>query len=122
MTDILQIPRDGQVDFKNTVIIMTSNAGAGAIVSIRRSWALHRAENAKQDYEFMKNSVMNEVKQIFRPEFLNRIDETLVFHTLQKDEITKIAGLLLQELDETLQRSAFHSDASFTGFCEEMAG
>lgn len=49
-------------------------------------------------YEFMKNGVMNEVKQIFKPEFLNRIDETLVFHTLQKDEIMKIAGILLDEL------------------------
>lgn len=48
----------------------------------------------------MKNSVMNEVKQIFRPEFLNRIDETIVFHMLQKDEITQITGLLLQELEK----------------------
>lgn len=102
---LLQVLDDGhitdsqgrKVDFKNTVIIMTSNAGAGAIVSPKKL-GFASAENAKQDYEFMKNSVMNEVKQIFKPEFLNRIDETLVFHTLQKEEITKIAGLLLEEL------------------------
>lgn len=102
---LLQVLDDGhitdsqgrKVDFKNTVIIMTSNAGAGAIVSPKRL-GFASAENAKQDYEFMKNSVMNEVKQIFKPEFLNRIDETLVFHTLQKEEIAKIAGLLLEEL------------------------
>ena len=102
---LLQVLDDGhitdsqgrKVDFKNTVIIMTSNAGAGAIVSPKKLGFVS-AENAKQDYEFMKNSVMNEVKQIFKPEFLNRIDETLVFHTLQKEEIAKIAGLLLEEL------------------------
>ena len=102
---LLQVLDDGhitdsqgrKVDFKNTVIIMTSNAGAGAIVSPKKL-GFASAEDAKQDYEFMKNSVMNEVKQIFKPEFLNRIDETLVFHTLQKEEIAKIAGLLLEEL------------------------
>ena len=104
---LLQVLDDGhitdsqgrQVDFKNTVIIMTSNAGAGSIVNPKKL-GFASAENAKQDYEFMKNSVMNEVKQIFRPEFLNRIDETIVFHMLQKDEITQITGLLLQELEK----------------------
>ena len=102
---LLQVLDDGhitdsqgrKVDFKNTVIIMTSNAGAGAIVSPKKL-GFSSAEDAKHDYEFMKNGVMNEVKQIFKPEFLNRIDETLVFHTLQKDEIMKIAGILLDEL------------------------
>ena len=104
---LLQVLDDGhitdsqgrQVDFKNTVIIMTSNAGAGSIVNPKKL-GFASSENAKQDYEFMKNSVMNEVKQIFRPEFLNRIDETIVFHMLQKDEITQITGLLLQELEK----------------------
>ena len=107
---LLQVLDDGhitdsqgrKVDFKNTVVIMTSNAGAGAIVSPKKL-GFASAEDAKQDYEFMKNSVMNEVKQIFKPEFLNRIDETLVFHTLQKDEIAKIAGLLLEELTKRCQ-------------------
>ena len=102
---LLQVLDDGhitdsqgrKVDFKNTVIIMTSNAGAEAIVSPKKL-GFSSAEDAKHDYEFMKNGVMNEVKQIFKPEFLNRIDETLVFHTLQKDEIMKIAGILLDEL------------------------
>jgi len=104
---LLQVLDDGhitdsqgrKVDFKNTVIIMTSNAGASAIVSPKKL-GFASVENAKQDYEFMKNSVMNEVKQIFRPEFLNRIDETIVFHALQKEEIIRIAGMLLQELEK----------------------
>ena len=102
---LLQVLDDGhitdsqgrKVDFKNTVIIMTSNAGASSIVTPKKL-GFASADNAKQDYEFMKNSVMNEVKQIFKPEFLNRIDETIVFHMLQKDEIMKIAGMLLEEL------------------------
>lgn len=69
----------------------------------------------------MKNSVMNEVKQIFRPEFLNRIDETIVFHMLQKDEITQDHRTSAAGAGETLQKSAFHSGA-FYRFCEEMAG
>ena len=116
---LLQVLDDGhitdsqgrKVDFKNTVIIMTSNAGAGAIVSPKKL-GFASAENAKQDYEFMKNSVMNEVKQIFKPEFLNRIDETLVFHTLQKEEIAKIAGLLLEELTKRCKEQ-LSMDVSF---------
>lgn len=104
---LLQVLDDGhitdsqgrKVDFKNTVIIMTSNAGASSIVTPKRL-GFASSENAKQDYEFMKNSVMNEVKQIFKPEFLNRIDETIVFHMLQKDEIARIAGMMLRELEK----------------------
>ncbi len=104
---LLQVLDDGhitdsqgrKVDFKNTVIIMTSNAGAGAIISPKKL-GFASADNAKQDYEYMKNSVMEEVKRIFRPEFLNRIDETIVFHALQKEEIVQIAGMLLRELEK----------------------
>lgn len=104
---LLQVLDDGhitdsqgrKVDFKNTVIIMTSNAGASAIVTPKKL-GFASSEDAKQDYEFMKNSVMNEVKQIFKPEFLNRIDETIVFHMLQKEEIAKIAGMLLKDLEK----------------------
>ena len=104
---LLQVLDDGhitdsqgrKVDFKNTVIIMTSNAGAGAIISPKKL-GFASADNAKQDYEYMKNSVMEEVKRIFRPEFLNRIDETIVFHALQKEEIIQIAGMLLKELEK----------------------
>lgn len=107
---LLQVLDDGhitdsqgrKVDFKNTVIIMTSNAGASAIVAPKKL-GFASSEDARQDYEFMKNSVMNEVKQIFKPEFLNRIDETIVFHMLQKDEIEKIAGMLLKELEKRCQ-------------------
>ncbi len=108
---LLQVLDDGhitdsqgrKVNFKNTVIIMTSNAGAGAIISPKKL-GFASAENARQDYEFMKNSVMNEVKKIFRPEFLNRIDETIVFHALQKEEISRIAGMLLLELEKRCYR------------------
>ena len=87
------------MDFKNTVIIMTSNAGASAIVTPKKL-GFASVEDAKQDYEHMKSSVMNEVKHIFKPEFLNRIDETIVFHMLQPDEIAQIAGLLLRDLEK----------------------
>ena len=104
---LLQVLDDGhitdsqgrKVDFKNTVIIMTSNAGANAIVSPKKL-GFASVEDSKQDYEFMKNGVMKEVKQIFKPEFLNRIDETIVFHMLQKEEIVQIANLLLKELEK----------------------
>lgn len=116
---LLQVLDDGhitdsqgrKVDFKNTVIIMTSNAGAGSIISPKKL-GFASAEDAKQDYEFMKNSVMNEVKQIFRPEFLNRIDETIVFHVLQKEEIVRIAGMLLDELEKRC-REQLSVDVSF---------
>ena len=99
---LLQVLDDGhitdsqgrQVDFKNTVIIMTSNAGAGSIVNPKKL-GFASSENAKQDYEFMKNSVMNEVKQIFRPEFLNRIDEIIVFRQLTEENIRSIARRML---------------------------
>ena len=108
---LLQVLDDGhitdsqgrRVDFKNTVIIMTSNAGASAIVTPKKL-GFASSEDARQDYEFMKNSVMNEVKQLFRPEFLNRIDEVIVFHMLQKDEISRIAGMLLDELEKRCER------------------
>lgn len=116
---LLQVLDDGhitdsqgrKVDFKNTVIIMTSNAGAGAIMTPKKL-GFASANDAKQDYEFMKNSVMNEVKQIFRPEFLNRIDETIVFHALQKEEIARIAGMLLRELEKRC-RDQLNIEVSF---------
>lgn len=85
-----------KVDFRNTILIMTSNAGAQAIQNGRRLG--FGAADAKADYEAMKGSVMEEVKRIFRPEFLNRIDETIVFHSLSKEEIRKIVTLLLKDL------------------------
>lgn len=102
---LLQVLDDGRitdsqgrvVDFKNTVIIMTSNAGANAIISPKKL-GFGAKEDAKADYERMKASVMEEVKRIFKPEFLNRIDDITVFHTLKEEHLKKIVGLLQKEL------------------------
>ena len=86
-----------KVDFKNTILIMTSNAGAQAILSPKRL-GFGAGDDAKANYEAMKDSVMNEVRRIFKPEFLNRIDDTIVFHSLSREEIRRIVTLLLKDL------------------------
>ena len=99
---LLQILEDGrltdsqgrQVDFKNTIIIMTSNAGANRIVSPKTLGFLQQ-EDAAADYKRMQEGVMEEVKHIFKPEFINRIDEILVFHMLTKEDIHQIAANML---------------------------
>ena len=104
---LLQVLDDGhitdshgrKVDFRNTVIIMTSNAGAKSIIEPKKLGFMQK-EDAEQDYKRMKSNVMEEVKQIFRPEFLNRIDEIIVFHTLGPDEMKKIVGLMCKEVVE----------------------
>lgn len=88
-----------KVDFKNTILIMTSNAGAQSIVAPKHL-GFGAGLDEKKNYEAMKGSVMEEVRRIFKPEFLNRIDETIVFHALTKDEIYSITGLLLSELQK----------------------
>ena len=101
---MLQILDDGhvtdsqgrKVDFKNTIIIMTSNAGAQAIIEPKKLGFASK-EDASKDYEFMKNGVMEEVKRIFKPEFLNRIDETIVFRALTKDDMKEIAALQVKQ-------------------------
>ncbi len=101
---LLQVLDDGhitdsqgrKVNFANTVIIMTSNAGAQAIIDPKRL-GFNAKEDAADDYKRMKSSVINEIKLIFRPEFLNRIDEILVFHPLGKDEMKRIVGLMCRE-------------------------
>ena len=93
---------DGQgrvVNFKNCIIIMTSNAGAQAIIEPKKLGFMS-GDNEKQDYERMKSNVMEEVRRLFKPEFLNRIDEIMVFHTLNKEHIRKIVGLLLKNLEK----------------------
>lgn len=100
---LLQILDDGhvtdaqgrKVDFKNTIIIMTSNAGASRIMEPKRLGFSGDASEEK-DHEFMKSGVMEEVKRLFKPEFLNRIDDMIVFHALTKEEIKEIADLLLR--------------------------
>ena len=102
---LLQVLDDGRitdsqgrtVDFKNTIIIMTSNAGASSIIEPKRL-GFGADEDEKQDHERMKNSVMEEVRRIFKPEFLNRIDETIVFRALNKDDMKHIVTLLVKEL------------------------
>ena len=86
-----------KVDFKNTILIMTSNAGAQAIQNPKRL-GFGSGDDAKANYEAMKGSVMSEIRRIFKPEFLNRIDDTIVFHSLSRDEIRKIVTLLLKDL------------------------
>ena len=107
---LLQILEDGhvtdaqgrKVSFKNTIIIMTSNAGAGRIVSPKHL-GFGTGEDENADYQKMKESVMEEVKRIFKPEFINRIDEILVFHTLTKENIEQIVRILLRGLNKRLQ-------------------
>ena len=88
-----------KVDFKNTIIIMTSNAGAQAIIEPKRL-GFGSKEDEKQDHQKMKDSVMEEVKRIFKPEFLNRIDETIVFRALNKDDMKHIVTIMVKELQK----------------------
>ncbi len=88
-----------KIDFKNTILIMTSNAGAQSIIAPKHL-GFGAGDDEKKNYETMRASVMEEVHRIFKPEFLNRIDEILVFHQLSEDNIRDIAGLLLTELSE----------------------
>ena len=100
---LLQVLDDGhitdaqgrKIDFKNTIIIMTSNAGAENIISPKRL-GFGTATDAKADYAFMKGRVMDEVKHLFKPEFLNRIDEIIVFHQLNREHMKGIADIMLR--------------------------
>lgn len=102
---LLQVLDDGhitdaqgrKVNFKNTVIIMTSNAGASRIVS-PKLLGFSSSNDAKASYEHMKQGVMEEVKRVFKPEFLNRIDDTIVFHALQKEDLKQIVVIMLNEI------------------------
>ena len=101
---LLQILDDGhitdaqgrKVDFKNTILIMTSNAGAENIISPKRL-GFSSESGEKADYAFMKERVMEEVRRMFKPEFLNRIDETIVFHALSKEDMGRIVGYFYPE-------------------------
>ncbi len=88
-----------KIDFKNTILIMTSNAGAQSIIAPKHL-GFGAGDDEKKNYETMRSSVMEEVHRIFKPEFLNRIDEIIVFHQLSEDNILDIAGLLLKELQD----------------------
>ena len=100
---LLQVLDDGyitdsqgrKIDFRNTVIIMTSNAGAKAIVEPKKL-GFAAKEDPQDDYKKMKSNVMDEVKQLFRPEFLNRIDEIIVFHALSAENLKKNCRIIVQ--------------------------
>ncbi|MGI6021435.1 MAG: ATP-dependent Clp protease ATP-binding subunit [Lachnospiraceae bacterium] len=87
-----------KVDFKNTCIIMTSNAGAQSIIEPKKLGFSSSENEELKDYERMKNGVMDEIKRLFRPEFLNRLDDIIVFKPLNKKEIYEIVGLMIKEL------------------------
>lgn len=102
---LLQVLDDGhitdaqgrRVSFKNTIIIMTSNAGAQNIISPKRL-GFTSVVDEEEDYKKMKEGVMDEVKRIFRPEFINRIDEIIVFHSLTKENIKDIVGIMVKNI------------------------
>lgn len=102
---LLQVLDDGhitdaqgrKIDFKNTVIIMTSNAGAENIISPKRL-GFGAAADEKADYKLMKDRVMEEVKKLFKPEFINRIDEIIVFHPLNKTHMKDIVTIMMKDI------------------------
>ncbi len=109
---LLQLLDDGRltdakgrtVDFKNTVIIMTSNVGASTIKKQKTlGFAASSTNEEKNEYEKMKENVMDELKKTFRPEFLNRIDEIIVFHSLNKEHIKEIVSLMINSLSKRLE-------------------
>jgi len=116
---LLQILEDGRltdsqgrvVDFRNAVIIMTSNVGARLITEPKRL-GFGGSDEKSKNYEEMKNNVMGELKKTFRPEFLNRVDEIIVFHTLDEEHIRKIVGLMIETLSKRLKQNEITLDVS----------
>ena len=104
---LLQVLDDGhitdaqgrKINFKNTILIMTSNAGAENIISPKRL-GFTSVDDEKENYKFMKDRVMEEVKKIFKPEFINRIDEIMVFHPLNKENMKEIVTIMLRGIDK----------------------
>ncbi len=116
---LLQILEDGvltdthgrKVDFKNTIVIMTSNVGADFIE--KQSQLGFKTENdEKANYEQMKDNVMSQLRKTFRPEFLNRLDEIIVFHSLNKEHIKKIVDLMLDDLRDRLEEKEIELEMS----------
>jgi len=127
---LLQVLDDGhitdaqgrRINFKNTVIIMTSNIGARSIISPKKlGFVAH--DDKERSYEDMKKTVMDEVKNVFRPEFLNRIDDIIVFHPLDNDDIQKITRLMLEEtagrIKQNMEIELTYSDALVVCIAEE---
>jgi len=116
---LLQVLDDGRltdaqghvIDFKNTVIIMTSNVGA-ELIRKETSIGFVSRDDVKQGYDKMKDKVLDEMKKKFRPEFLNRIDETIVFRPLSKEDLSKIVDIMLDDLNERLGEKGISLSAS----------
>jgi ATP-dependent Clp protease ATP-binding subunit ClpC len=124
---LLQILEDGRltdskgktVNFKNTIIIMTSNVGASTIKKQKSMGFAFGDEGVKQnEYEKMKENIMEELRRSFRPEFLNRIDDIIVFHQLQEEDLKQIVKLMLDTVSERLREQEI--DINFTGESEEL--
>src|SRR5690554_2539157 len=106
---LLQVLEDGRltdskgrtVDFRNTVLIMTSNVGAQELK--RNKYVGFTLGDEDQDFKAMKSKVMDELKKAFRPEFLNRIDETIVFHSLESKHLAEIVNLMIEQLQKRLK-------------------
>ena len=126
---LLQVLDDGRitdsqgrkVDFSNTVIIMTSNAGAKAIVEPKKL-GFATGDDPAGDYRRMKQNVMDEVKTLFRPEFLNRIDETIVFHALDRSHMKKIVTMLCRNLSKRLVQESFKTSGRADGYPSHAPG
>ena len=109
---LLQVLEDGiltdsqgrRVNFKNTIIVMTSNIGAKLITESKTSFGFMQTTSDKEDFEKTKDTVLSELKKEFKPEFLNRVDETVVFNKLTKENMQKITQKLLLELKERVEK------------------
>ncbi len=123
---LLQVLDDGvltdssrrRVDFKNTVIIMTSNLGGRQILSGGKHLGFKQAEGGKAQFAEIKSTVQDELKRTFNPEFLNRIDDVIVFHALSRDDMRAIVGILMGQVKERLRAQEIHLD--ITGEAEEL--
>ncbi|MCX5779859.1 MAG: AAA family ATPase, partial [Firmicutes bacterium] len=116
---LLQVLEDGRmtdgqgrtVDFRNTIIIMTSNVGADTLFK-NKTLGFQRVADEAEDYAKMKERVMEQMKHTFRPEFLNRIDEIIVFQSLTEEELKKIIDLLLKDLNQRIVANGYQMEIS----------
>lgn len=117
---LLQILEDGRltdskgrtVDFRNTVVVMTSNVGAHTIRKQKTLGFTSSDDMAASEYEKMKDNIMEELKKTFRPEFLNRIDETIVFHALDDEDLRQIVRLMLDSVAKRLAKQNIYLEVS----------
>jgi len=117
---LLQIADEGRltdsqgrnIDFRNAILIMTSNIGGETINKSRNSMGFEIQQNEEMKYEDMKKTVMSEVKKIFRPEFLNRLDDIIVFHQLNREHISEIIDILLSGLSKRLEEKEINVELS----------